>query len=89
MHDRISAGLGLSILNKGQWALEHASNLKCPMLLMHGSKDQITSSDASQLFADTAGDICRFKLWDGLFHETHNEPEKDQVLSEIAQWLET
>ena len=89
VHDRISAGLGLSILEKGEWALENASKLTCPMLLMHGSEDKVTSWEASQMFADSAGDTCRFKLWDGLFHETHNEPEKDQVFAEIAQWLKT
>lgn len=88
VHDRISAGLGLNILNQGEWALENASNLQYPMLLMHGSKDEITSSDASQKFADSAGDTCHFKLWNGLFHETHNEPEKDEVLSTMIQWLE-
>ena len=88
VHDRISSGLGMGILDNGEWALQHASTLKCPMLLMHGSGDQITSSEASQLFAETAGDICNFKLWEGLFHETHNEPEKDQVLSVIKQWLD-
>jgi alpha-beta hydrolase superfamily lysophospholipase len=28
------------------------------------------------------------KLYPGLRHELHNEPEGDQVLSDVADWLD-
>jgi len=29
----------------------------------------------------------RFKIWDGLYHEIHNEPEKQEVLAFLINWL--
>ena len=30
-----------------------------------------------------------YKIWDGFYHETHNEPEKQQVLDYMIDWIET
>jgi acylglycerol lipase len=27
-------------------------------------------------------------MYDGLFHEPHNEPEKDEVLGDVVAWLD-
>jgi len=29
-----------------------------------------------------------FKLWDGLHHEIHNEPEQAEVFKVMIEWLE-
>ncbi|MBE2235329.1 MAG: alpha/beta hydrolase, partial [Anaerolinea sp.] len=42
---------------------------------------------ASQEFAALAPD-CTLKLWDGLYHETHNEPEKGEVIGFVVDWLQ-
>ncbi len=51
-----------------------------PLLRVHGTADQLTYSSCNQEFAGLVWGDCTLKLWDGLYHETHNEPEKDQVL---------
>jgi alpha-beta hydrolase superfamily lysophospholipase len=28
------------------------------------------------------------RVYDGLFHEPHNEPEKDDVLADVVAWLD-
>ena len=48
--------------------------------------DRITSYEASQEFAGKAPN-CTLKLWDGLYHETHNEPEKGEVLGILVDWV--
>jgi acylglycerol lipase len=88
VHDIISARLLLMIHDSGLWALEHAAEFPLPLLLMHGSADPITSAKASQEFAEKAGDKVTFKLWNGLFHEIHNEPEKVEVFKFMLDWLE-
>ena len=42
----------------------------------------------SQEYARLAPNNCTLKIWDGLYHETHNEPEKEQVLAFTIQWLD-
>jgi alpha-beta hydrolase superfamily lysophospholipase len=88
VHDRVSAALGHGMLAAGRWALAHANELREPLLLVHGTADAITSVEASRQFAALAGSGCELRLWPGLRHETHNEPERDLVLGEIASWLQ-
>ncbi len=87
VHDKISARLFVTIYKSGLWALEHAAEFPLPLLLMHGAADPITSAKASQEFAQKAGDKVTLKIWDGLYHEIHNEPEKAEVFKVMLDWL--
>ena len=90
VHDRISARLGLDLITCGQWIQEHAAEFPLPLLLVRGSADRLVSNEAIQAFAQAVpADKLTYKVWDGLYHETHNEPEKDQVLAFMIAWLET
>lgn len=88
VHDRVSIRLTVEFLDAGEWALEHAAEFALPLLLVHGSADPITSAAASQEFAARAGELCTLKIWEGLYHETHNEPQKEQVIAYNLEWLE-
>ncbi|MER2598245.1 MAG: lysophospholipase [Caldilineales bacterium] len=85
-HDRLSAALGIGLLEAGEWALAHAAEFPVPLLLIHGDADRITAPAASTEFASRAPDST-LKLWPGLYHETHNEPEQAAVLAYTVTWL--
>ncbi len=87
VHHRISAALGLSMLEAGRWAVAHASELAVPVLLMHGTQDRITSHIASQEFAEGAGPQCTLRLWDDLYHDLHHERTREEVLTYVTQWI--
>jgi acylglycerol lipase len=87
VHDRITPRLGIDILDFGLRNLNGASGLSLPLLLMHGGSDLITSQTASAEFASKAGDMCQLKIWEGLYHEIHNEPEREQVFACLLEWL--
>jgi len=87
VHDRISARLGMTMLTAGEWAIAHAAEFPLPLLLVHGTADRITSAQGSQEFANKVPGDCTLKLWEGLYHETHNEPEKAGVLAFMVDWL--
>jgi alpha-beta hydrolase superfamily lysophospholipase len=70
------------------WALEHAAEFQLPLLLMHGSADPITSANASRIFAERAGDKVTLKIWEGMYHEIHNEAEQAEVFKVMLDWLE-
>jgi len=89
VHDRLSARLGMDMLQSGLWALEHAAEFPLPLLLMHGGADRLTSAQASREFAAQAGEVCTLKIWDGFYHEIHNEPEQAQVFEYLLGWLES
>jgi alpha-beta hydrolase superfamily lysophospholipase len=88
VHDKISVRLFVEMYATGLWALDHAAEFPLPLLLMHGAADPITSAQASREFAQKAGDKVTLKVWDGLYHEIHNEPEKEQVFACMLDWLE-
>lgn len=87
VHNRISARMAMDMLRNGEWAIAHASELALPLLLMHGANDPVCSPKASEEFAQNAPGDVTLKLWDGHYHETHNEPEKDKVLQAVIEWL--
>ncbi len=87
VHDKISAKMGIELIETGQWAIDNAEKLNVPTLLYHGSEDRLTSFKASKLFAENAGKLATFVGFEGLFHETHNEPERKEVFKKIILWL--
>lgn len=94
VHDKMSARLGMDILQQGEWAIQRAGEFPpIPLLLVHGSCDRLTSAPATEEFARKAGagstrpDIT-LKLWPECYHETHNDPEKDQVIAYMIDWLD-
>ncbi|MAR11859.1 MAG: lysophospholipase [Blastopirellula sp.] len=88
-HERISSRLAIDLLDTGKWAREHAAELTTPTLILHGDADQITCSQASCEFAEQAGDHCQIKIFPGLYHEPHHEPEAEEVLGYLITWLQT
>jgi len=88
VHDRVSARLGTDLLESGEWALSHAEEFRLPLLLVHGSQDRIVSADATHQFAGKVRGDCTFQLWEGLYHETHNEPEKEETIRFMIRWLD-
>ncbi len=91
VHDRISLGFGKTGLNATDYVWNHAEEFSVPLLIMHGSADRITYPHGSENFAKLASknnpDV-KLKLWDGLYHEVHNEPEKEEVLKFMIDWLD-
>jgi alpha-beta hydrolase superfamily lysophospholipase len=89
VHNLITAETGMGLLQWGKDALEKVGKVNTPLLLMHGSADQLTSHKGTEAFAQKADGDVTLKIWDGLYHEIHNEPEKQQVLEYMLQWIES
>jgi Lysophospholipase len=86
VHDRISVSLLLSAMNAASYSLAHASELKVPLLLMHGSDDKICSPDGSREFASKTT-MAELKIWPGGYHELHNELFKNEVFAYMMNWI--
>jgi alpha-beta hydrolase superfamily lysophospholipase len=84
----VSARLGLEMMDKGRWILEHAEDFPLPLLLLQGGAERIVSPEAVREFARRVpADRITYREWEHLYHELHNEPEKDQVLHTMLDWL--
>ncbi|MGE5464102.1 MAG: lysophospholipase [Syntrophothermus sp.] len=90
-HDRMSLAFGKTGLSATDYAWANAENFSLPLLIMHGSSDRNTYPEGSRDFAELAArknpDVT-LKIWDGLYHEIHNEPEKEHVFEFMIDWLD-
>lgn len=86
VHDKISVAYFAGASSSASYALNHASDLKVPLLLLHGSDDMICSPEGSREFA-SKNRLAELKLWDGGYHELHNETFKDDVFRYIVNWI--
>jgi alpha-beta hydrolase superfamily lysophospholipase len=88
VHHEVSVGWGKSALEAIPWMEQHANEWTLPVLFMHGEKDILGYAEGSREFSSKIKGDCTLKIWPGLFHEVHNEPEKDQVFEYVRHWLD-
>ncbi len=86
VHGKISVSLFQESMSAADYALNHASELKVPTLIIHGSDDMIVSPEGSREFAGKAA-MAELKIWEGGFHELHNEPFNKEVFEYIMNWI--
>jgi alpha-beta hydrolase superfamily lysophospholipase len=87
VHDRVSAKLAMDMLRYGEYAQNHAKDWNIPLLLMHGTSDRISSHKAGQEFAENVGNLVDLVLWQGYYHEIHNDIGKEEVIGKIISWV--
>jgi alpha-beta hydrolase superfamily lysophospholipase len=83
---KATAGLGAALLNAMDETRAQIDRIRVPMLVVHGADDTLVPPAASAPLA--ANPMVERKLFPGLRHEIHNEPEQDQVLDTIREWLD-
>lgn len=88
VHDKASLGLGKEGAVGATWALANAARFPLPLLIMHGGDDRLTYPRGSEEFAAQVTGDCTLTIYDGLYHEVHNEPEQAQVLDDVVAWLD-
>lgn len=86
VHGKISISLFHGAMAAAKYSLKHASELKVPTLMLHGSDDMITSPEGSREFAEKTR-MAELKIWNGGYHELHNEPFNDEVFIHIMNWI--
>ncbi len=87
VHNKVSVSLGMDLLDAGEWLDNYKGTSPVPVLIMHGTDDQITSAASSEKFAGKIGGQTTFRKWEGLYHEIHNEPERLQVFEFTLNWI--
>ena len=84
----VRAALGHEILTSIAHVRAHVDAFTLPLYVFHGTDDQLTMPDGSRWIAEHAPSTDKtLKLYDGLYHETLNEVERDAVLDDLATWI--
>jgi alpha-beta hydrolase superfamily lysophospholipase len=86
---RIRAGMASAMFRAIRRIEEGMSDVTLPLLIMHGTADALVSPDSSRALYERAPSSDRtLRLYDGLYHEIMNEPERDEVLADVVAWLD-
>jgi alpha-beta hydrolase superfamily lysophospholipase len=68
---------------------ERLASLRLPILTLYGTGDRLVDTGGSALVEScTASDDCTVRRYEGLYHELLNEPERERVLADVADWLD-
>jgi len=82
---RSTARFGVALLGQMDYMESKIVDLVTPTLVIHGADDELVPPAASAPLAAVPG--VERRLFAGLRHETHNEPEKYDVLGFVVNWL--
>ncbi len=85
---RITARLGTELLKTMDRVLAEARKISLPLLILQGAADKLVDPGGAQTLFDRVGSADKtIKVYEGLYHEDFNEPERDRVLGDVEKWL--
>lgn len=85
---RVTVSLATELLEAIARTAGSAFRVQVPMLLLHGEADRLCPARGSRAFhAQLRGPGHRLRLYPQLRHEIFNEPEHEQVLEDLLDWL--
>ena len=88
-HGKLKAKWGVAMLNSWEFFGQHFSEITIPLLLVHGDADQLVHIGSSQFGYRTASSTDKtFEIFEGGFHETLNDLERDRFLLLVGEWLD-
>jgi acylglycerol lipase len=84
----IRARLGAEMLDAMDRVDAGLPELRVPLLVMQGTSDGLVDPGCGPHVFGRAGLADKtLKMYDGLWHEIFNEPERDHVLADLTGWL--
>ena len=87
-HGRIPARTGAEILRISEEICQRASDVTLPMLILQGTADAVVSAQATESFYQAAGSGDKtLRLYPGLYHDLPREPEKEEICTEMINWI--
>lgn len=88
-HGKTTARLGAELLKLTLRINKDMEQITTPLIIIQGSEDKLSDPQGAQLLYDrVSSEDKTLKIYDGLHHEVFNEPERDQVLGDVAAWLD-
>jgi acylglycerol lipase len=85
---KITARLGSELFSAMAKYGAEMTSITLPLLIMQGSEDKLVNQDGAKTLYAKAG--CKdktLKIYEGCYHEIHNEPDKAKVFADLVAWL--
>jgi alpha-beta hydrolase superfamily lysophospholipase len=85
---KIRVRMGAELLRASKEITVNLERITIPFWAGHGTEDKLIDPMGSQWLYDRAKSSDKtFRLYNGLYHEILNEPEKETVLAEMLVWI--
>ncbi|GAV69888.1 Hydrolase_4 domain-containing protein [Cephalotus follicularis] len=79
---------GYEILRITSYLQQNLEIVRVPFLVLHGTADTVTDPEASKkLYEEASSTDKTIKLFQGLLHDLLFEPEQEDIVNEISEWL--
>lgn len=86
----VTPRFGVEELKASKDAFRSASSIIMPVLIQQAGADKLVIPEKSKEFFENLSSADKtWMLYDGLYHQLHEEPEKVQVLGDLYNWLDT
>jgi acylglycerol lipase len=87
-HGKITACISAGMLRAMLRVNEEATKISLPLFILQGSADRIVDPTGAKMLYDKVGSKDKtIKVYDNLFHEVHNEPERLTMFNDLQSWL--
>lgn len=88
-HNKTPARLAAELLRAMQNLAPKLHRISAPLWVIQGTQDRLVDPDGARfLMSKVSSPERHLQLYDGLYHECFNEPERAQVLVEMCDWLD-
>ena len=85
---KVSARLLEQLFSSMSGLEEKVAAIELPMLILHGSADGLALPEGSKMLHEKIGSgDKKLIIYEGLYHEIYNEPEQEDVMTDVADWL--
>lgn len=88
-HNYISTTMARGVMESGLFILNNPDLLTTPTLLMSAELDNVVDLKAIDTFASCCSNNIEYIKWPEMFHELHNEKERQQVLERAWDFILT
>lgn len=85
---RLRARMTLNLIKACHLSNQAAEDIKKPILILQGTEDRVTNPDQVSVFMDAvSSEEKKLELLDGCYHELFMEPEQEQIVDMVQQWI--
>ena len=85
---KITARLGSELFTTMKAVDSQLHSIVIPLLILQGSEDKMVNQEGAKTLYEKAGSKDKtLKIYEGFYHEVHNEPGKERVFTDMGIWL--
>lgn len=88
VHGKGSPRFAMELKRTAEWVQANAGRIQLPLLMVHGSHDRLVNvANSRTFFTSLTQPDKKLLVYEGGYHELHNDVGYEQALADIEGWL--